>query len=424
MSDSYAIVAMDAREILDSRGIPTVHCGVRLGGGAEGWASVPSGASTGSHEAHELRDGDGKRYGGKGVQKAIESVRQIFAALQGMDAREQGVIDATMVQLDGTKQKKKLGANAILAVSLAVAKAAAAACRQPLYRYWGGAAARVLPIPMMNVINGGCHADNGLAIQELMIVPHGAPSFAEALRMGSEVFHYLKALLAEGNFVTAVGDEGGFAPNLDTHREALNLMMQAIERAGYQSGAHISLAMDAAASEFYQDNRYHIENQALSGTQLREWYEALIKDYPIVSIEDPFAEDDDAAWQDMMQHCSSIQIVGDDLFVTHPTLIERGYEKKMANAVLLKPNQVGTLSETQQAYDCAAGYGWGGIMSHRSGETEDTTIADLVVAFGCGQIKTGSLSRSERLAKYNRLLAIEEQLGAQARYGIPLSFIR
>jgi enolase len=414
-----AIVDIIGREILDSRGNPTVEVDVVLADGSRGRAAVPSGASTGTHEAVELRDG-GERYLGKGVRNAVEAVNgEIFDAISGMDAEAQVKIDQTMIALDGTPNKGRLGANAILGVSLAAAKAAAAAKREPLYRYVGGAAARLLPVPMMNIINGGVHADNPIDFQEFMIVPVGAPSFAEALRAGAEIFHTLRAALKSAGHNTNVGDEGGFAPNLPSAEAALDLVVAAIGKAGYRAGDDVMLALDAAASEFFVDGayRYEGEGKTRSVTEQVEYLATLAKRYPIVSIEDGMAEDDTAGWKLLTQklggHC---QLVGDDNFVTNVARLTAGIKDGIANSILIKVNQIGTLTETLAAVETAHKAGYTAVMSHRSGETEDSTIADLAVATGCGQIKTGSLARSDRVAKYNQLLRIEEELGAEARY--------
>jgi enolase 1/2/3 len=414
-----AIVDIIGREILDSRGNPTVEVDVVLADGSRGRAAVPSGASTGTHEAVELRDG-GERYLGKGVRNAVEAVNgEIFDAVSGMDAEAQVKIDQTMIALDGTPNKGRLGANAILGVSLAVAKAAAAAKREPLYRYVGGAAARLLPVPMMNIINGGVHADNPIDFQEFMIVPVGAPSFAEALRAGAEIFHTLRAALKSAGHNSNVGDEGGFAPNLPSAEAALDLVAAAIGKAGYRAGDDVMLALDAAASEFFVDGayRYEGEGKTRSVAEQVDYLGALADRYPIVSIEDGMAEDDTAGWKALTQklggHC---QLVGDDNFVTNVARLTAGIRDGIANSILIKVNQIGTLTETLAAVETAHKAGYTAVMSHRSGETEDSTIADLAVATGCGQIKTGSLARSDRVAKYNQLLRIEEELGAEARY--------
>ena len=415
-----AIIDIIGREILDSRGNPTVEVDVILEDGSRGRAGVPSGASTGTHEAVELRDGDKKRYLGKGVRKAVEAVNgEIFDALSGMEAEAQVKIDQTMIALDGTPNKGRLGANAILGVSLAVAKAAAAANKLPLYRYVGGTAARVLPVPMMNIVNGGVHADNPIDFQEFMIVPLGAKSFAEALRAGSEIFHTLRAALKAGGYNTNVGDEGGFAPNLPSAEAALDQIVAAIEKAGYRIGDDVMLALDPAASEFFRDGAYHYqgEGKTRSIEQQVEYLAALAQRYPIVSIEDGMAEDDQAGWKLLTQKIGArCQLVGDDNFVTNVTRIMEGIRNGIANSVLIKVNQIGTLTETLAAVETAHKAGYTAVMSHRSGETEDSTIADLAVATNCGQIKTGSLARADRTAKYNQLLRIEEELGPQAVY--------
>jgi enolase len=415
-----AIIDIHAREILDSRGNPTVEVDVVLEDGATGRAAVPSGASTGAHEAVELRDGDKARYFGKGVRKAVAAVNgEIYDALSGMDAEEQGEIDAAMIALDGTPNKARLGANALLGVSLAVAKAAADARGLPLHRYVGGVSATLLPVPMMNIINGGAHADNPIDFQEFMVMPVGAGSIAEAVRWGAEIFHTLKAELKAGGHNTAVGDEGGFAPNLGGTRAALDFVMAAIAKAGFKAGEDVFLALDAAATEFYHDGHYVLagENLTLTAEAMADYYVALARDYPILSIEDGMAEDDMAGWKLLTDKLGdSCQLVGDDLFVTNPARLGQGIKDGLANALLVKVNQIGTLTETLAAVDMAHRASYRTVMSHRSGETEDATIADLAVACGCGQIKTGSLARSDRLAKYNQLIRIEEELGSQARY--------
>jgi len=414
-----AITEIAAREILDSRGNPTVEVDVRLENGAFGRAAVPSGASTGAHEAHELRDGD-SRYGGKGVSKAVDSVwGEIFDAIGGMEAEEQARIDARLCSLDGTPNKQRLGANAILGVSLAVAKAAAAAADLPLYRYTGGLTARMLPVPLMNVLNGGVHADNPIDFQEFMIVPAGFASFSDALRAGAEIFHALKKQLSEAGLNTNVGDEGGFAPQLKTADEALSVIMRATEKAGYRPGDNVMLALDPASTEFFKNGKYRLagEDKILDPGAMVEFYRDLCARFPIVSIEDGMAEDDWDGWASLTRAIGSkVQLVGDDLFVTNTARLRQGIAQGVANAILVKPNQIGTLSETLDAVETAHRAGYRSILSHRSGETEDTTIADLAVAVGSGQIKTGSISRSDRLAKYNQLLRIEEQLGDQAIY--------
>jgi enolase len=415
-----AITAIRGRQILDSRGNPTVEVDVTLEDGSFGRAAVPSGASTGAHEAVELRDGDRSRWGGKGVGKAVQSVNgEIAEALIGHDAEDQGEIDASMIALDGTDNKGRLGANAILGVSLACAKAAANAAGEPLYRYIGDSTATMLPVPMMNILNGGVHADNDIDFQEFMIVPAGLPSFSEALRCGAEVFHALKSALANAGLSTAVGDEGGFAPSLGSASEALEFIVRAIETAGYRAGSDVLLALDPAASEFYRDGAYHLEGEArvLSSEQMAGYYDELSRDYPIASIEDGLAEDDWSGWKLLTERLGSrLQLVGDDLFVTNVTRLSRGIEEGIANSILIKVNQIGTLTETIAAVRLAQGHGYTAVMSHRSGETEDSTIADLAVALCTGQIKTGSLARSDRVAKYNQLLRIEEQLGDRAVY--------
>ena len=412
-----AIVDIHAREILDSRGNPTVEVDVTLETGAIGRAAVPSGASTGAHEAVERRDG-GPRFGGRGVRQAVAAVNgEIFDALSGFDTEDQLAIDRVLVELDGTPNKGRLGANAILGVSLACAKAAAAEAGTPLYRYVGGVFARTLPVPMMNIVNGGAHADNPIDIQEFMVMPVGASSATEAIRMGSEVFHNLRRKLAEAGHNTNVGDEGGFAPNLASTDAALGFIMQAIEAAGYRPGEEVMLALDPAASEFYRDGAYRLtgEGKTLDASGLVAYWADLVQRYPIVSIEDGMAEDDWEGWRMLAAELGgTVQLVGDDVFVTNPQRLRDGISRGIANALLVKVNQIGTLSETLDAVEIAQRAGWGTVFSHRSGETEDTTIADLAVATNCGQIKTGSLSRSDRLAKYNQLIRIEEQLGASA----------
>jgi enolase len=413
-----AITDIRGREILDSRGNPTVEVELVLETGTIGRAAVPSGASTGKHEAFELRDGDKSRYGGKGVLKAVASVNgELFDALSGLDVEEQGHIDKLMIALDGTPNKARLGANAILGVSLAAARAAAEERGLPLYRYVGGASARTLPVPQMNIVNGGVHADNPIDIQEFMIVPVAAPSVADAIRMGAEIFHALKKKLKDAGHNTNVGDEGGFAPNLKSADEALGFIMKAIAAAGYQAGSDVMLALDAAATEFHAKGKYVIEGRKLDAGALIKYYQALVKRYPIVSLEDGMAEDDWAGWGDLTEALGAkIQLVGDDIFVTNPKRLKSGIEKGIANAVLVKVNQIGTLSETLATVEMAHKAGYRAVMSHRSGETEDSTIADLAVATNCGQIKTGSLSRSDRLAKYNQLIRIEEELGPVGHY--------
>ena len=415
-----AIANITGREILDSRGNPTVEVEIALESGISARAAVPSGASTGAHEAVELRDGDKKRYGGKGVLNAVAAVNgEIFDAVGGMDAADQRGIDSTMIALDGTPNKSRLGANAILGVSLAAAKAAAAELDLPLYRYVGGVDARTLPVPQMNVINGGVHADNPIDIQEFMIVPAGAPNFAEALRMGAEIFHALKKQLADAGHNTNVGDEGGFAPALESADAALAFLMKAIAGAGYKPGDDVMLALDVAATELYKNGRYELsgEKKNFDSAGMTQYLETLAGKYPIVSIEDPLAEDDWQGWADLTKKLGGrFQIVGDDIFVTNTARLGRGISLGCANAILVKVNQIGTLSETLDTVAMAHRAGYRVVMSHRSGETEDSTIADLAVATNCGQIKTGSLARSDRLAKYNQLLRIEEKLGAAARF--------
>jgi len=413
-----AITDITAREILDSRGNPTVEVDVILESGAHGRAAVPSGASTGTHEAVELRDGDKKRYGGKGVRKAVDAVNgEIFDAVSGRDATDQAGLDRALIDLDGTPNKARLGANAILGVSLACAKAAAAELGQPLYRYIGGVEANVLPVPMMNVLNGGVHADNPIDIQEFMIVPVGASTIAEAIRTGAEVFQALKKALKDKGHNTNVGDEGGFAPNLQSADEALSFIVRAIEAAGYKPGEQVALALDPASTEFCKDGQYKMEGKTLDAGAMVKFYEGLVARYPIVSIEDGMAEDDWAGWQALTAALGKkIQLVGDDLFVTNPKRLADGIEKRVGNAILIKVNQIGSLSETLETMALARRANYAQVMSHRSGETEDATIADLAVGTNCGQIKTGSLARSDRLAKYNQLVRIEEQLGAAARY--------
>jgi enolase len=416
-----AIVEIKAREILDSRGNPTVEVDVILESGAVGRAAVPSGASTGEREAIELRDGDKRRYLGKGVRKAVANVHRVLAPkLMGMDAMRQAEIDTEMIALDGTPTKGKLGANAILGVSLAVAKAAAADTGMPLYRYLGGVNAHKLPVPMLNIINGGAHADNNLDLQEFMIVPVGAPTFAEALRMAVEVFHTLKALLKKKGLQTAVGDEGGFAPNLRSNEEALALVVAAIEQAGYRPGREIALALDAAANEFYERGRYVMKGEKQTertSEEMIRYYEGLLRRYPIISIEDGLSEQDAKGWRILTERLGErVQLVGDDIFVTNPKIFAKGIADGIANAILVKLNQIGTLTETLETIEMAKRAGYAAVVSHRSGETEDTTIADLAVGLNTGQIKTGSLSRTDRTAKYNRLLRIEEELQKAAVY--------
>jgi enolase len=415
----HEIVSIRGREVLDSRGNPTVEADVVLEGGAFGRAAVPSGASTGSREAIELRDGDKGRYLGKGVTRAVDAVNgEIADAVTGFDALDQTTLDTAMIELDGTENKERLGANALLAVSLAAAHAAAVGTGLPLYRHLGGVGARVLPTPLMNVINGGAHADNPLDIQEFMILPVGAESFSEALRAGAEVFHALKKLLKDAGHNTAVGDEGGFAPNVDTE-QALTFLEKAIGAAGYELGSNIVLGLDVASSEFFKDGRYHLagEGQTLDPEGMVRWLEGLCARFPIVSVEDGMAEGDWEGWRLLTETLGEkVQLVGDDLFVTNPAILAKGIEQGIANSILIKVNQIGTLTETLDAIRLASSAGYSSIISHRSGETEDSTIADLAVATNCGQIKTGSLSRSDRLAKYNQLLRIEQMLGDAAIY--------
>ena len=412
------IRTVHAREILDSRGNPTVEVEVWLDSGAFGRAMVPSGASTGTREAVELRDDDDARYGGKGVRQAVRNVTETIAPeIEGLEATEQTAVDRALLELDGTPNKSGLGANALLGVSLAVARAGADECGLPLYQYLGGPGARIMPVPMMNVLNGGAHADNGLDIQEFMIVPAGTGSFADALRSGVEIFHMLKKLLKDKGLSTGVGDEGGFAPTLPGNEAALDFLMRAIERAGYRPGDEVFVALDPAASEFGKRGRYTLKADRVTRTsdEMGAWYETLAGRYPICSIEDGLGEDDHEGWRALTQRLGSrIQLVGDDLFVTNPAILQEGIRRGLANAVLVKVNQIGTLTETLEAVELAKRAGWGTVISHRSGETEDTFIADLAVAVNAGQIKTGSLSRGERTAKYNQLLRIEEELGPSA----------
>ncbi|MDD3287611.1 MAG: phosphopyruvate hydratase [Alphaproteobacteria bacterium] len=414
------IIQLHAREILDSRGNPTVEVDIGLESGAKGRAAVPSGASTGAHEAIELRDGDKTRFGGKGVQRAVDIVNdEISKAVLGMEASEQIALDGAMIELDGTPNKSRLGANSILGVSLAAARASAIEAKLPLYQYIGGASASLLPVPMMNIINGGAHADNQIDIQEFMIMPVGAESCTDAIRMGSEVFHTLKKLLKDAGHNTSVGDEGGFAPNLTSAEDALTFIMRACEKAGYAAGEDIVIALDPAATEFFRDGHYHLagERKTFTSEQMVHYYENLCASFPIVSIEDGIAEDDFEGWEAMTETLGEkIQIVGDDVFVTNPVRLADGIERGIANAVLIKVNQIGTLSETLETVEMAHKAGYRAVMSHRSGETEDSFIADLAVATNCGQIKTGSLSRSDRLAKYNQLIRIEEKLGKVGRF--------
>ena len=415
-----AIAKVHARQILDSRGNPTVEVDVTLADGGFGRAAVPSGASTGAHEAVELRDGDPTHWGGKGVEKAVANVNgEIARAIAGRDAEDQAGLDEALIALDGTANKSRLGANAILGVSLATAKAAAASLGQPLYRYVGGAEANLLPVPMMNIVNGGVHADNRIDFQEFMVMPVGAPTFAEGLRCGAEIFHALKSALHQAGFSTAVGDEGGFAPDLSSTREALEFISKAVEAAGYTPGGDVLLAMDPAASEFFKNGRYELSGEAksLSPEEMADYFVGLAADYPIASVEDGMAEDDWTGWKVLTEKLGGrIQLVGDDLFVTNTRRLQEGIDAGIANSILIKVNQIGTLIETVAAVRLAQENGYTAVMSHRSGETEDSTIADLAVAMSCGQIKTGSLARSDRTAKYNQLLRIEEQLGAAARY--------
>lgn len=421
---SKEIVQVKGREVLDSRGNPTVEVEVTVKDGSIGRAIVPSGASTGIYEALELRDGEMDRYGGKGVRKAVAHVNdEIAKALCGMRVTCQQEIDARLMEADGTEAKKNLGANAVLGASLACARAGAQVYKQPLYRYIGGVAGTLLPMPMMNILNGGAHADNSIDFQEFMIVPVGAETFKEALRMGCEVFHSLKGVLKEMHMNTAVGDEGGFAPNLSGNEEGLKVIMAAIEKAGYVPGKDISLALDVASSEFYKDGKYILSgegNKVFDSQAITAYYDELTENYPIVSIEDGCDQDDWEGWQRLTQKIGrKVQLVGDDFFVTNTKRLEEGIRRSAANAILIKPNQIGTLTETIQAVQMASNNGYGAIMSHRSGESEDTTIADLAVGLNCGQIKTGSLSRTDRLAKYNQLLRIEERLGRAARFVNP-----
>lgn len=420
------IDAIHAREILDSRGNPTVEVEVLLSDGQIGRAAVPSGASTGEHEAVELRDGDKGRYLGKGVQKAVDAViDQIAPALTGFDATDQRSIDQAMIDLDGTPNKGKLGANAILGVSLAVANAAAASADLPLYKYLGGPNAHVLPVPLMNILNGGSHADSDVDIQEFMIVPIGAETFSEGLRWGVEVYHNLKSVLQAKGLSTGLGDEGGFAPNLPSNRAALDLIQEAITNAGYTPGKDIALALDVASSEFFKDGAYQFEGKALSATEMSAYYAELVADYPLVSIEDPLDENDWEGWKTLTDTIGDkVQLVGDDLFVTNPAILQRGIDTKTANSLLVKVNQIGSLTETLDAVSLAQRAGYTTITSHRSGETEDTTIADISVATNAGQIKTGAPARSERVAKYNQLLRIEEELDDAARYAGRSAFPR
>jgi enolase len=416
-----AIVDIVGREILDSRGNPTVECDVLLESGVMGRAAVPSGASTGSREAIELRDGDKSRYLGKGVLKAVENINtEISEAVLGLDASEQAFLDKTLIDLDGTDNKGRLGANAMLAVSMAVARAAAEEAGLPLYRYFGGMSAVQMPVPMMNIINGGAHANNSLDLQELMIIPVGAPSFREALRWGAEVFHALKAILHDKHISTAVGDEGGFAPSIENHEAAIQLILQAIDKAGYTAGEQIALGLDCAASEFFKDGKYVLEGEGGISLTAEQWTDMLatwVDKYPIISIEDGMAEGDWDGWKVLTERLGKkVQLVGDDLFVTNTKILKEGIDKDIANSILIKINQIGTLTETFAAIEMAKRAGYTAVISHRSGETEDSTIADIAVGTNAGQIKTGSLSRSDRMAKYNQLLRIEEDLGDVAVY--------
>jgi len=414
----FKIVELFAREILDSRGNPTIEVDCRLDSGALGRAAVPSGASTGSREALELRDGDKNRYGGKGVLQAVANVNERIATeVEGMDAREQAMIDLLMQQIDGTENKSKLGANATLGVSLAVARACAEAASMPLFEYLGGPGSRTLPVPQMNVINGGAHADNNLDVQEFMIIPAGFDTFSDALRAGVETFHALKKTLHDKKLTTSVGDEGGFAPDLKSNAEALDLILTAIDKAGYKAGGQIFLGLDAAASEFYSNNYYSFEEKKRSSADMIEYYQDLKRKYPIISIEDGMAEGDWDGWEKWTRAMGAqTQIVGDDIFVTNPSIFSKGIARGIANAILIKVNQIGTLTETLETIEMAKRAGYRSVVSHRSGETEDSTIADLVVATNAGQIKTGSASRSDRIAKYNQLLRIEEELGDAAMF--------
>lgn len=414
------IARVHARQILDSRGQPTVEVDVELESGVIGTAAVPSGASTGAHEALELRDGDATTYGGKGVLKAVANVQHELAhALVGREASEQATLDRLMIEMDGTPTKSRFGANAILGCSLAIARAAATDAGMPLYRYIGGAQAHRLPVPMMNILNGGAHADNNVDLQEFMVAPVGASSFAEALQTGSEVYQALKGVLRAEKLGTGVGDEGGFAPNLGSNREALDVIATAVDKAGYRLGEDIALALDPASTEFYRDGAYRLEGDGsvLSPSEMVDYWEKLVTDFPIVSIEDGMAEDDWDGWKELTDRIGDrVQLVGDDLFVTNPARLREGIEKGVGNAILIKLNQIGSLTETLEAIELASSAGYASMISHRSGETEDTTIADLAVATGAGQIKTGAPARSERVAKYNQLLRIEERLGPAATY--------
>jgi enolase len=414
MSD---IIDVHAREIIDSRGNPTIEVDVVLETGAYGRAAVPSGASTGQREALELRDKD-KRYLGKGVLRAVKNVNEKIASrISGLEATDQSHIDNLMIKLDGTKNKSKLGANAILGVSLAVAKAGAMECELPLYQYVGGVSAKELPVPMMNILNGGAHADNNLDIQEFMVMPVGAPNFSEALRMGAEIFHSLKKQLNAKGLNTAVGDEGGFAPSLNSNEEAIKIIIEAIKKAGYKPGKNVFIALDVAASELYSNGKYNFEGRKVSSGKMIDFYSKIVKKYPVISIEDGLSENDWKGWEDMSGKIGKkVQLVGDDIFVTNSEIFAKGIKKGIANSILIKLNQIGSLTETLDAIEMAKRAGYTAVVSHRSGETEDTTIADLAVAMNTGQIKTGSMSRSDRIAKYNRLLRIEEELGSEAVY--------
>mgnify|MGYP001121539340 FL=1 len=418
------IEAIGAREILDSRGNPTVEVEIALDDGSFGRAAVPSGASTGAFEAHESRDG-GDRYLGKGVTKAVEAVEELDERLVDFDAVDQRLVDSAMIEIDGTENKARLGANAILGVSLATARAAAESCDLPLYKYLGGPNAHVLPVPLMNIINGGAHADTGVDIQEFMIAPVGAESFRHALQMGVEVYHNLKKLLNSKGLSTGLGDEGGFAPELENNRAALDIILEAITAAGYKPGEDVALALDVASTEFYENGKYNFEGKARSASEMAQYYSALANDYPLVSIEDPLAEEDWAGWTELTAALGEkIQLVGDDLYVTNPKRLQMGIDQKAGNSILVKVNQIGTLTETLDAVELAHRHGMSSIISHRSGETEDTFIADLAVATNSGQIKTGAPARSERVAKYNRLLRIEEELADAAVYAGKSAFIR
>ena len=421
-----AIAFVDAREILDSRGNPTVEVDVVLEDGTVASAAVPSGASTGAFEAYELRDEDKSRYGGKGVQKAVSAVIEVLGdAIEGLDASEQRAIDAQLIEADGTDNKSKLGANAILGVSLAVAKAAALSADLPLFRYLGGPNAHVLPVPMMNVINGGAHADTNVDVQEFMILPIGAETYREGLRWGVETYHALKGLLKDKGLATGLGDEGGFAPNLDNNRAALELLMEAIVKAGYKPGTDIALGMDVAATEFFADGKYNFEGKKMTADEMIAYYTQLVADFPLVTIEDPLSEDDWDGWAAITAALGDkVQLVGDDLFVTNPSRLADGIDRHVGNSILVKVNQIGSLTETLDAVSMAQRAGYTAVLSHRSGETEDTTIADLAVATNCGQIKTGAPARSERVAKYNQLLRIEEELGDSAVYAGRSAFPR